>query len=992
MKMDSSCSEPITIYKLIKWPAHFLGSRILHTHSSSVKEVSTTELSQSPSQLFEIVQSGGSTIATSDLPENSAYLASKILERILERRALKQKKKKEMCCELVQTSVAQMCPYCQKSYSNPFHWRRHVNTHTGEVKYPCSLCGKVFLDKSTMLRHKKIHNGEKPWRCKMCNKCFHTLPSLRRHTSVHNPAGRPFECNICHKRFPDRSSQQKHIFIHTGLRPHVCSVCNKSFVHVGDLNCHMKIHADTKEFNCPHCKKEFAKLGNYQRHVKIHEGTMAYRCPVCHIDYNFRSSLTRHMLVHRQEKLRKSCIICRFCDARFLNRSALKRHLLHHFAEKVEQKYEVSVQSKNSDSKNDINERPLTYKEICFVRRNLKYCRVVHLDKLPKNDDQILLKNDDRREIIYSSSEAGQNQGVKNITLNCGSELLASGVSNESSKYGRYLAGHADQGSEIVTNKCDSVGTLRKKCRGRPRKLHPNSVAPSSHDSRKSAEQKGAVNMKSEVSAVGKRRRGRPRKVMNSCANKEVCGENNEMPCKSIELNSNDVSELKQTCSRSRINLSIAPNKLPEIQLTKNSDCIMKRKRGRPRKINKICSNRDKHEIESKDMNFDSREDDYKCTVEQKRKRGRPRKSKSERGAGLERYFVTLGKGVSKCTADEKRKRGRPRKVFCNESYQCQSIVKENREIVVDGKVNEKVMLDVGEESLHDETRKESGNFKTSNFKSADVGTENEQKCGIPYADLGEAVLLGENSQTSKIDEKMGKILQQRGGHKDWTCDAARLQKHNFSPEPTKNCSSVTVIPGSEKKLLKQRAKRKMPVFITHVNKATEEYNTGQSNKSNVFFRETEVEGCGQAKNCTVNEKEVTYVENTMEKVLLCNNEFQGSQQTKHFVTNMAEVTCIENKCKKTKPGQEKGCLLFQGGEEVTAEVQECGADVKVMKDIVCMQELRELQQSGDSAAILTDSVSVKAVLLDDWQSDNSCSSGTLEIVWENIDCGALQG
>lgn len=110
-----------------------------------------------------------------------------------------------------------MCDLCQKGFSTPADWVKHIQSaHTefelhlsnkqnidtvkgykfkdipqssqnSEQGKLCTECNKTFPSNASMLIHKRSHTGEKPFSCDFCSKTFNVKSNLLRHLrTIHN--------------------------------------------------------------------------------------------------------------------------------------------------------------------------------------------------------------------------------------------------------------------------------------------------------------------------------------------------------------------------------------------------------------------------------------------------------------------------------------------------------------------------------------------------------------------------------------------------------------------------------------------------------------------------------------------------------------------------------------------------------------------------------------------------------------------------------------
>ncbi|XP_065199306.1 zinc finger protein 629-like [Sycon ciliatum] len=95
-----------------------------------------------------------------------------------------------------------VCPECNKSFSYPSEFKRHISVHTGERPYPCRECGKTFKMKYYLNIHRRTHTGYKPYMCTIpgCEQAFSQSGHRNRHVRTHKAniekqAKRAIGCN-----------------------------------------------------------------------------------------------------------------------------------------------------------------------------------------------------------------------------------------------------------------------------------------------------------------------------------------------------------------------------------------------------------------------------------------------------------------------------------------------------------------------------------------------------------------------------------------------------------------------------------------------------------------------------------------------------------------------------------------------------------------------------------------------------------------------------
>lgn len=87
-------------------------------------------------------------------------------------------------------NLSYCCSYegCQKSYSNSFNLKRHIESfHMNIKKFFCDICHKGLSSKQNMREHSFIHQDTKPYVCRYegCQEAFRQLSQQKLHENIH---------------------------------------------------------------------------------------------------------------------------------------------------------------------------------------------------------------------------------------------------------------------------------------------------------------------------------------------------------------------------------------------------------------------------------------------------------------------------------------------------------------------------------------------------------------------------------------------------------------------------------------------------------------------------------------------------------------------------------------------------------------------------------------------------------------------------------------
>jgi uncharacterized Zn-finger protein len=104
---------------------------------------------------------------------------------------------------------------CEKSYSNAFNLKRHIESfHQGIKKFFCGICGKGLSSKQNMREHSFIHKGVKPYKCtvKECEAAFRQASQLSMHLAFHAEVSKIISESQAFPQISDEIIEEKRIF------------------------------------------------------------------------------------------------------------------------------------------------------------------------------------------------------------------------------------------------------------------------------------------------------------------------------------------------------------------------------------------------------------------------------------------------------------------------------------------------------------------------------------------------------------------------------------------------------------------------------------------------------------------------------------------------------------------------------------------------------------------------------------------------------------
>ena len=165
--------------------------------------------------------------------------------------------------------VPTKCPVCERRFSRPSDFRRHVCQPSIKVESPDGVLDLKHLDQNRPKKHRVDQSLGQIFSCALCYKQFRSNSHLVRHQQVHT-GERPYQCTVCDKRFSESSSVKRHMYTHTNEAPHACPTCGHRYSSPCYLREHMLSHTGERPNKCPICEKQYSRSGHLTRHLRQH--------------------------------------------------------------------------------------------------------------------------------------------------------------------------------------------------------------------------------------------------------------------------------------------------------------------------------------------------------------------------------------------------------------------------------------------------------------------------------------------------------------------------------------------------------------------------------------------------------------------------------------------------------------------------------------------------------------------------------------------------
>lgn len=108
--------------------------------------------------------------------------------------------------------IRSQCYICQKTFSRPNGFMKHLKVHTEEKNYQCITCGAQFRRSDHLSRHQLIHEAPK-FKCDVCDMTFRRSDKLLEHRRKHAESMN-FTCENCGLGFMELASIKTHVSFH----------------------------------------------------------------------------------------------------------------------------------------------------------------------------------------------------------------------------------------------------------------------------------------------------------------------------------------------------------------------------------------------------------------------------------------------------------------------------------------------------------------------------------------------------------------------------------------------------------------------------------------------------------------------------------------------------------------------------------------------------------------------------------------------------------
>jgi DNA-directed RNA polymerase subunit RPC12/RpoP len=105
----------------------------------------------------------------------------------------------------------EICPYCQKKFTNHLYYRKHVNDkHKAPTGFTCDLDGAYLKNRKSLIKHMACVHLKFTYYCEICGIPIKFKFNLVQHRLAQHQKETSFKCNYCHLRFVKEESRDLH--------------------------------------------------------------------------------------------------------------------------------------------------------------------------------------------------------------------------------------------------------------------------------------------------------------------------------------------------------------------------------------------------------------------------------------------------------------------------------------------------------------------------------------------------------------------------------------------------------------------------------------------------------------------------------------------------------------------------------------------------------------------------------------------------------------
>ncbi|XP_060064728.1 uncharacterized protein LOC132545075 [Ylistrum balloti] len=192
------------------------------------------------------------------------------------------------------------CKLCEYKTPRMFHIRRHLGVHYGNTN-KCEQCDKTFSDSYKLRLHVQVKHGNLRFDCDYCHRDFGTKEGLKYHRLSAHEGNWKYLCPDCGQGFYQKHHFEGHVNKHKGIKAYGCKTCGKKFFYQSDVSIHKKHCGQERKplekpttFVCHVCGDQFKKKSILIEHENGKHGRVGHYVCECGVSFKWRNSLRQH--------------------------------------------------------------------------------------------------------------------------------------------------------------------------------------------------------------------------------------------------------------------------------------------------------------------------------------------------------------------------------------------------------------------------------------------------------------------------------------------------------------------------------------------------------------------------------------------------------------------------------------------------------------------------------------------------------------------------